>query len=111
MAAIASMTSVPPGLQQPGALGQHSDVVLDVLQDLARHHHVGAAVGQRHRQDRRPNREHAVVGGRPNREQVQVDADVAVPERGGVRGHETAAAGQVHQHRARTRRGRDVFRP
>ena len=38
--------------QQPGALRQHRDVVLDVLQDLAGQHHVGAAVGQRHLEHR-----------------------------------------------------------
>ena len=44
------------GPQQPGALGEHADVVLDVLEDLARQDDVGAAVGQRHRQDRAAHR-------------------------------------------------------
>ena len=63
VAAIASMTSVPPGPQQPGALGQHRDVVVDVLEDLARHHDVGAAVGQRNGEHRAPDRQHPVLAG------------------------------------------------
>ena len=101
VAAIASMTSVPPGFSSRAHLGQHPDVVRDVLQDLARHHDVGA-VGQRHRQDRRADREHAVLGGGPHR-RAGSGRGPAVPEGGGVRGHETAAAGQVHQHGVRTR--------
>ena len=76
-------------------------------------HHVGAAVGQRHRQDRRraPRARRARAASSQAASRFRSTPTCRYPRRGDVRGHQPAAAGEVDQHRVRARCRRDVLGP
>ena len=100
VAASASRTQRAARAQQPGALGQHRDVVVDVLEDLAGH--------ARRRRSRRPaaprapsRRTGSIPCSRASAQagQPEVDADVPVAER-------ARRAAPSARRRRRGRRGR-----
>jgi hypothetical protein len=74
-----------------------------VFQDLARAHHVGAAVGERDPGGVGPHRQHAVRGGLPQRRRDEVDTDVPVAV--DMRREQAGTAPDVDEHRTRPLRG------
>ena len=109
-AARASSTRMPPGRSSRRALGEH-----------ARRGPRRARGSRRPRRRRRSRRPAAPCRTEPRTGRTpcsrasgspaapDVDADVPVAQAADVRRHQTAAAGQVDEHRAGVRRGRDVL--